>query len=515
MAILGLAALPVWAQSHENFTGAPEAPLPASNGPIWQGPEGTVLWNNGPLVTHPGAGFGGADESRLQSVSLTMNTIGFGHQVLNNNRVADDFTVPAGGWNINAITFFAYQTGSTTTSTFTAVNFRIWNGPPNAGGMVVVDMSGLATLSSSTFANIYRVTETTIGNNTRPVFANTQNVAINLGPGTYWLDWQTNGTLASGPWAPPVTMIGTATTGNGLQSLAGTWGLALDTGAAMAQQAFPFIIEGTLGASSDLAVTKSCTNGSVGGNATCTITVTNNGPDSANSVVVTDSLPAGLTYVSNDCGAGFANPTLTWNVGTLANAASATCNVVVTSAVAAMYTNTATATSNSSDPSPNNNSGSDTFDFTALVSDVSVTKSCTETVPGGNATCTITVSNAGPDAATNVVATDAIPAGLTYVSNDCGAVFASPNLTWTIGALAANASVSCNVLVTSAVAGTFTNTAIVSADGQDPATSNNSSTSTFGFVVGPPGIPTLGGWGLAALVVLLVGSALFVLRRRG
>ncbi len=396
LAALGLAVLPAGAQSHENNTGAPEAPLPASAGPVWAGPEGTVLYNNGALVTHPGAGFGGADESRLQSVSLVMNTLGFGHQVVNANRVADDFTVTGNGWNISALTFFAYQTGSTTTSTFTAVNFRIWDGPPNAGGVVIVDQSALATLSSSAFANIYRVSETTIGGNTRPIFANTQNVNITLNPGTYWLDWQTNGTLASGPWAPPVTILGTAVTGNGLQSLAGVWGLALDTGTAMAQQAFPFIIEG--------------------------------------------------------------------------------------------------------EP--------------ITMSDLSVTKTCSEAPVGGTSTCTITVSNAGPDAANNVVATDAIPAGLTYLANDCGATFASPNLTWNIGTLAASASVVCNVDVTATDAGPFVNVVTVTADETDPVTSNNSSTATLGFVPGPPGIPTLGTWGLAALVVLLIGTAVFVLRRR-
>ena len=60
------------------------------------------------------------------------------------------------------------------------------------------------------------------------------------------------------------------------------------------------------------------------------LTVTNNGPANATGVTVTDTLPAGLTYVSNDCGATFANPTLTWNVGALAVSGSATCNLTAT-----------------------------------------------------------------------------------------------------------------------------------------------------------------------------------------
>ena len=43
------------------------------------------------------------------------------------------------GWQVDTITFFAYQTGSTTTSTFTEANLQIWDGDPSAGGTVTVD----------------------------------------------------------------------------------------------------------------------------------------------------------------------------------------------------------------------------------------------------------------------------------------------------------------------------------------------------------------------------------------
>ena len=65
-----------------------------------------------------------------------MGARGAGHQVLNSNKgVADDFTVPSGEtWNISTASFYAYQTGSTTTSTMTSVNVRIWDGPPGVAG---------------------------------------------------------------------------------------------------------------------------------------------------------------------------------------------------------------------------------------------------------------------------------------------------------------------------------------------------------------------------------------------
>ncbi len=213
-----------------------------SNAPV---APGAILYDNGPLVTHPGGGFGGADASALQT-ALLLSTFGFGHAVSSGFRVADDFTVPAPGWNVTTITFYAYQTGSTTTSTINAVNLRIWDGVPGVGNIVFGDTT-TNRLSTSTFTNDYRVLDTALTGNTRPIMADVATVGISLPPGTYWVDWQTGGTLASGPWAPPVSILGqTAKPGsNGLQydPTAGTWNAAIDTGAA-AQQDFPFVIQG-------------------------------------------------------------------------------------------------------------------------------------------------------------------------------------------------------------------------------------------------------------------------------
>jgi len=96
-----------------------------------------------------------------------------------------------------------------------------------------------------------------------------------------------------------------------------------------------------------------------GGTVTYTLTVTNNGPDPANNTVVTDNLPAEFTWTGDDCGAGPPaggppNGTLTWNVGNLANGASATCNVTgtVDGPNGTIASNSATATSDSTDPTP-------------------------------------------------------------------------------------------------------------------------------------------------------------------
>jgi hypothetical protein len=179
-----------------------------------------------------------------------MNTLGFGHQVLNGNRVADDFVIAdPDGWHIDEIVFYAYQSFSPTTSTITAVNLRIWDGPPGGGGAVIWGDTTTNVLTSTTFSNIFRVTETTGGGVDRPIMENRVLVDADFPAGTYWLDWQTDGSLASGPWAPPVTITGQAATGNALQSLTdngATWAPAVDSGTGTPQQGLPFVIEGEI-----------------------------------------------------------------------------------------------------------------------------------------------------------------------------------------------------------------------------------------------------------------------------
>lgn len=205
-----------------------------------------VLFDNGPVANSTGTGFGGSDESVLLTTTFGMGTIGFGHQLTFNNRVADDFTV-VDSWQIDSIVFFAYQTGSTTTSTMTEVNFMIWDGIPDAmGSSIVYGDTTTNQLSTTRFSNVYRVTETTIGNDTRPIMRNVCHTpGLNLTDGTYWIDWQTGGSLASGPWAPSRVPTGQSITGNARQAIAGAWSNAIDGGTGAPPQGFPFIIYGT------------------------------------------------------------------------------------------------------------------------------------------------------------------------------------------------------------------------------------------------------------------------------
>lgn len=101
-----------------------------------------------------------------------------------------------------------------------------------------------------------------------------------------------------------------------------------------------------------------------GDNIVYTFVVTNNdATDTAENVVVTDTLPAGLTYVSGTvtqglCSIVLSTLQLTCELGSLGPGATATITVTVTVQpdIAPEFCNTATVTSTTPDPNPGNNS---------------------------------------------------------------------------------------------------------------------------------------------------------------
>jgi hypothetical protein len=208
-----------------------------------------VLYDNGPFITSFGDGPGGSDVSLLQNVSLGMTTLGAGVQFVSpgpHNRIADEFEVTTpGGWMIDNVVFYGYQTGSSTTSSFTGVNYRIWDGPPNdPGSNVIYGDTTTNRFESTSWTGVYRYAETAIGNTTRPVMEIVAEADLHLMPGTYWVDWQLAGSIASGPWQPPITILGQAVTGNSMQLISTGWQPFVDGGAGTPAQGVPFQLWG-------------------------------------------------------------------------------------------------------------------------------------------------------------------------------------------------------------------------------------------------------------------------------
>lgn len=179
-------------------------------------------------------------------------------------RLADNFTIPAGqSWAIDSIATFAYQTGNSgVTTPFISANFLIWSGiPGDPGSNPVFGDTTLNELGTSSFSTIYRVFNTryptgTAPGTTRPVWRNVLYAGTTLGPGTYWLDWQTQITGSGAHFAPSVTVVGRRglPEWNARQRTAAGWLTYLDTGnpaaAPDSAQDFPFIIYGTTGPTS-------------------------------------------------------------------------------------------------------------------------------------------------------------------------------------------------------------------------------------------------------------------------
>jgi hypothetical protein len=207
-----------------------------------------VLFDNGPLLTHPAGGCAGGDLSAAQNTTLGLTSRGFNHSVSGDFRVADDFFVPPPGWELETIELPAYEGGSTTSSPITAVNYQIWNGPPDdpLSDVVCGDTTTNRMLSSG-WTGMYRalLSEATT-DCTRPLMTQLVDaLACVLAPGTYWIDWQTDGDINfTGPWAPPVSMLDMVRTGNALQAVAGAWQAVVDTGLAVPLD-IPFVLNGT------------------------------------------------------------------------------------------------------------------------------------------------------------------------------------------------------------------------------------------------------------------------------
>lgn len=206
---------------------------------------GSVIVDNGSAVSSVGTGAGGADESVLQDTSLAMGTFGFAHAPSGTFRVADQFTL-ASAATLNCISLYAYQTGSTTTSTITDVNLQIWDGVPGAmGSTVVFGDTTTNRLLASQWSNAYRTQESAPGATNRPIMEQIVNLGgLSLPAGTYWIDWQTGGSLASGPWAPPITITGQAVTGDALQFDGTAWAAMVD---GANPQGLPFQVWGASG----------------------------------------------------------------------------------------------------------------------------------------------------------------------------------------------------------------------------------------------------------------------------
>jgi uncharacterized repeat protein (TIGR01451 family) len=244
----------------------------------------------------------------------------------------------------------------------------------------------------------------------------------------------------------------------------------------------------TVTAKADLGITKTASPDPafVGDAITYTLTVTNNGPGTSSGGVVTDTLPASVSYVSDDGGCTHTAGTVTCPTGILANGASQAIHIVVTATSAGSATNTACVKGNEQDDNSANDCASVTSQVKPKEADLSIVKTGPAFVQsGGSITYQITVSNAGPADATNVTMNDPLPAGETLISVTASQGSCGNAVICNLGTIVSGGSATVTIVanVTAASGSTLTNTATVSADQPDSNPANNSST-TSAFVFG-------------------------------
>lgn len=291
----------------------------------------------------------------------------------------------------------------------------------------------------------------------------------------------------------------------------------------------------------------------VGTNLTYTITVTNSGPDAAPNASMSDTLPAGTTFVSLASPAGWSCTTpAVGATGTVScsNASFAVGSAVFTLTVSVapgvasgtVLSNTASVSSATGDPVTDNNSATTTTTVTTVAL-LSATKTVAGTgIPGTALVYTITVMNNGTGTQADNPGhelVDVLPSSLTLVSagatsGTAVATVATNTVTWD-GSIPAGGSVTITINATISPSATpglvITNQATLAydADGNgtneagaatdDPATGaggDGTNVTIAANARGPTAVPALGGIGLAVLALLLAfGGALVRGRRRG
>jgi uncharacterized delta-60 repeat protein/uncharacterized repeat protein (TIGR01451 family) len=213
-----------------------------------------------------------------------------------------------------------------------------------------------------------------------------------------------------------------ATPANGIWSLYVADTGAPDTGVISNGWALNISAGNVVPANADLqlAVTIPPTPVTVSNVLTYTIAVTNYGPAVASGVVISNVVPSGLTYLSNNFpGVPVIGPVMTFGAtNTLAISNGLAFNLYMEPGTNGLITNTFVALANQVDPNTNN--------LTNVVTDVNSQSADLAVILGGSPNelmagdfvlYSVEITNAGPSAAVSVLASNVLPNGMAFLSS--------------------------------------------------------------------------------------------------
>ncbi|PWL39515.1 hypothetical protein DKG77_01375 [Flagellimonas aquimarina] len=232
----------------------------------------------------------------------------------------------------------------------------------------------------------------------------------------------------------------------------------------------------------DLALDKTVDNEfpDVGSNVTFSVTITNEGPSDATGVVVSDVLPSGYTYISDDSGGTYSSASGLWNVGSVTGGNSAVLNVTAQVNATGNYVNSAeviTSIQLDPDSTPGNNvliedDQDEQSTSPRAVTDISVTKTADNLSPlvGDQIVFTVTVNNSGPNDASGLVIEDALASGYSFVSaTTSSGIYDGITGGWALATIANGASETLQITALVLSSGDYRNTAeLIALDTFDP-----------------------------------------------
>ncbi len=238
-----------------------------------------------------------------------------------------------------------------------------------------------------------------------------------------------------------------------------------------------------------LGMTASPTNVVATSNVTFSVTATNYGPGTATNIVITDTLPAGCSFVSASATVGSTSTNalgLIWSISSLATNAGGRVDLVVQTSVPGVVSNVAAVVTGSADLNADDDVASATVTVIPPVSDLATIMSVSPNPVslGSNATFTVTITNIGPATAIAVGLTNTLPSSLTFVSASVGGWVTNGSLlTFTnLGNISAGGQLTFTFVVNAPTSGTFTNRATCSSSATDPLKANNTAATSLAVV---------------------------------
>lgn len=510
LSVLALAASSAFAQPAETTAQQfPAATAPGAGvGAVWRQPT-ALLYSNGALQT-AATGGGAAGNEPVSALTAPDTSLGAGCLgTATGFRLSDNFVVPAGGWTINKLTVFGYQTqaapGGSTVSTLTGGTLRIWNGAPNVAGSTVV-FGDLTTnrVTATAFSTVWRAGSTTLTNVQRAAMAaDFGNLSVTLTPGTYFIDYGLTGSTASGPFCPPNNVVSAANNALQLNVATATW-TALTDGGSMRPLDLPFVLDGVVGGGG-VAPTLGALPAAVtltGGTGTAAVTVATAGVATA-SVALACTIPAGTAAFAITAGA---NRTINApaTVGANAPAIGLSCTPQVAATTATLSCAQTATPAGAALPA-----------LTSTITCPSATPTAvTATTPVSGSTTTLASQPVGGGTSTQVLSFAATGAGtLNCAVTSGGPAYSVAPMAVTLSAAGPNTT---TVTFTGTTAGTFAGTVVCTPAA--PATGGpftyNFLTTVAGPVIVQLAVPALGNISLMLLIAGFLAFGMVLVGRR-